>query len=174
MPLATAGMCMLRRILFHVCVRVSVIFVALPHQEWKSVILFGGDFLLQSRWEDTCWLCVVITLYCCKCIPPLFWTSCLKGQSEPSTPEDSTDTPRGQPGQGCEVGRSALFYGDNGTSYELDYHNLTFSAVPKQESCTHRVTYVTHYILSIFSQCNHNFPTQAQDKMTSDSKSVCC
>lgn len=44
MPAVAAGMCVPDHILHGVSVRVSVVFVALPHREWESVI-----FLSQSR-----------------------------------------------------------------------------------------------------------------------------
>lgn len=52
-------------------------------REWKSVILtcFGGEFLSQSRREDTCWLRVVIILLC-YCILSLFWISSWQGLRE--------------------------------------------------------------------------------------------
>lgn len=170
MPLVTAGMCTPDCILFHVCVRISVIFVALPHPEWKSVILFGGDFLLQSRWEDSCWLCVVITLYFCKCIPSLFWTSCLTCQSEPSTTEDSADTRQGQPGWRCEVGRCALLW------RRWNRLRLSYTCNLCEESCTHRYLLNTLYIVNILSCVSVTITatTKAQDKTNSEFKSACC
>lgn len=57
-PIFTVGMCVPDRILFHVCVRIGFIFVALSSLRMKicHLDLLGGDFISQWRWEATCWL----------------------------------------------------------------------------------------------------------------------